>query len=30
MKSPTPNMVPLAEFEALMKGLMRIDGVVKG
>ena len=28
--SDGPNMVPLAEFEALMKGLMRIDGVVKG
>jgi len=28
--SDGPNMVPLAEFEALMKGLMRIDGVAKG
>jgi len=28
--SDGPNMVPLADFEALMKGLMRIDGVVKG
>ena len=28
--SDGPNMVPLGEFEGLMKGLMRIDGVVKG
>ena len=28
--SDGPNMVPLADFEALMKGLIRIDGVVKG
>ncbi len=28
--SDGPNMAPLAEFEALMRGLMRIDGVVKG
>jgi 2-dehydro-3-deoxyphosphooctonate aldolase (KDO 8-P synthase) len=28
--SDGPNMVPLAEFEGLMRGLMRIDGVVKG
>ena len=29
-QSDGPNMVPLGEFEGLMKGLMRIDGVVKG
>jgi 2-dehydro-3-deoxyphosphooctonate aldolase (KDO 8-P synthase) len=28
--SDGPNMVPLSEFERLMGGLMRIDGVVKG
>jgi 2-dehydro-3-deoxyphosphooctonate aldolase (KDO 8-P synthase) len=28
--SDGPNMVPLGEFEALLRGLMRIDGVVKG
>jgi 2-dehydro-3-deoxyphosphooctonate aldolase (KDO 8-P synthase) len=28
--SDGPNMAPLAEFEGLMRGLMRIDGVVKG
>ena len=28
--SDGPNMVPLREFEGLMRGLMRIDGVVKG
>ncbi len=28
--SDGPNMVPLQEFEGLLAGLMRIDGVVKG
>jgi 2-dehydro-3-deoxyphosphooctonate aldolase (KDO 8-P synthase) len=28
--SDGPNMVPLAEFEGLMRGLMAVDVVVKG
>ena len=28
--SDGPNMVPLGEFEGLLRGLIRIDGVVKG